>query len=184
MDNHVTKDGRKFCIRKPDVNDADKIIIYSRILFASTDQVLTLPEEYDISTEYQRSWIASINQNPSSLLLVAEMDDHIVGLLFFVQNEKFKNSHTGEFGVSVHPQFQGTGIGRQLIITLLNWARTNGAIEKVYLKVFATNHSAIQLYRDLGFIEEGRHIKAVKQINGNYVDVLQMYIETHNQNLS
>lgn len=30
----------------------------------------------------------------------------------------------------------------------------------------------------MGFIEEGRHIKAIKQPDGKYVDTLQMYIET------
>ena len=109
---------------------------------------------------------------------MADIDDLIVGTLFFIANAKRKNSHTGEFGVSVHPQFQGIGIGRHLINTLLNWAKSNRPIEKVYLSVFSTNLVAIELYRDLGFIEEGRHIKAVKQLNGEYIDVLQMYVET------
>ena len=178
MQNYLTKDGRKFNIRRPVEADADNIISYSHILFASTDQVLTIPEEYNITTENEKAWIYNINQSASSLLLVADLDEQIVGLLFFIPNGKRKNSHTGEFGVSVHPQFQGIGIGRQLINTLLNWAKSNTAIEKVYLNVFSTNQPAIGLYRDLGFIEEGRHIKAVKQLNGEYVDVLQMYVET------
>jgi RimJ/RimL family protein N-acetyltransferase len=93
-------------------------------------------------------------------------------------NTKLKNAHTGEFGISVHPNFQGIGIGRILIETLLDWAKRNATIEKVYLNVFATNKHAIKLYEDLGFIEEGRHIKAIKQVTGEYVDTLQMYVET------
>lgn len=46
MDQHQTKDGRTFIIRKPEVNDAEKIIQYSRLLFSSTDQVLATLEEY------------------------------------------------------------------------------------------------------------------------------------------
>jgi len=178
MENHHTKDGRKFNIRRPGERDAENIINYSRQLFASTDQVLTTPEEYDITPENEKIWINNINNSTSSLLLVADVDSRIAGMLFFIQNRKRKNSHTGEFGVSVHPEFQGIGIGRQLIITMLDWARKNSTIEKVYLSVFATNNKAIELYRDLGFIEEGRHIKAVKQTDGMYVDVLQMYVET------
>lgn len=179
MENLCTKDGRTLIIRYPDENDAENIIDYSRQLFASTDQVLTTPEEYDITPEGEKIWINNINKSPSSLLLVAEIDNKIAGMLFFIQNGKRKNSHTGEFGVSVHPKFQGIGVGRQLIITLLNWARKNASIEKVYLSVFASNSRAIELYQDLGFIEEGRHIKAVKQLNGEYIDVLQMYVETN-----
>jgi RimJ/RimL family protein N-acetyltransferase len=93
-------------------------------------------------------------------------------------NTKKKNSHTGEFGVSVHPNMQRQGIGKLLIESLLAWAKENVRIEKVYLNVFATNTHAVKLYERLGFREEGRHIKAVKQLNGEYVDVLQMYTLT------
>jgi RimJ/RimL family protein N-acetyltransferase len=181
MGNHRTKDGRQFKIRRPDEHDAENIINYSRQLFASTDQVLTTPEEYDITPEHEKIWINNINRSTASLLLIADVDNKIAGMLFFIQNAKRKNAHTGEFGVSVHPEFQGIGIGRQLITTLLNWAKNNSSIEKVYLNVFATNKKAIELYRGLGFIEEGRHVKAVKQVDGRYVDVLQMYVETKEQ---
>jgi RimJ/RimL family protein N-acetyltransferase len=178
MTTHLTKDQRTFTIRKPNENDAANIIAYSKILFASTDQVLTTPEEYTITVENEKIWINNLNTNTNSHLLIAELDDQIVGLLFFMPNTKIKNAHTGEFGVSVHPNFQGIGIGRVLIETLLDWAKRNVNIEKVYLNVFATNKHAIKLYEDLGFIEEGRHIKAIKQVTGEYVDTLQMYLGT------
>jgi len=174
----VTKDGRQLIIRQPAEEDAQSIIDYSKILFASTDQVLTTPEEYTITVENEKIWITNFNQNPTALVLVAEVNKQITGLLFFIPGAKKKNLHTGEFGVNVHPDFQGIGIGRSLIEKLLNWAKETTPIEKVLLNVFHTNHRAIQLYKDLGFIEEGRHIKAIKQLNGEYVDMIQMYRET------
>lgn len=178
MKEYSTKDNRKFIIRKPQTNNANEIINYSKILFASTDQVLTTEEEYTITVENEKKWIENLNNNPNSLLLIAEMTNSIIGFLFFIPNSKRKISHTGELGINVHPKYQGLGIGQLLIETLLNWARHNDQIEKVYLQVFATNHNAIKLYEKLGFIEEGRHIKAIKQLNGQYVDIIQMYIET------
>jgi RimJ/RimL family protein N-acetyltransferase len=175
---YLTKDNRSFIVRIPDENDALSIINYSKALFASTDQVLTTLEEYTITLENEKIWINTINENPKSKLLIAEIDNQIAGFLFFIPNTKIKNAHTGEFGVSVHPHFQGIGIGRVLIETLLDWAKRNAGIEKIYLNVFATNVHAITLYKNLGFIEEGRHIKAVKQVTGEYVDTLQMYVET------
>ncbi len=178
MTEHQTKNGRTFGIRRPDENDAEKIIQYSKILFASTDQLLTTLDEYGITIEEEKTWINNSLQNPSAITLVAEMNKEIIGLLFFVPLSKKKNSHTGEFGVNVHPDYQAQGIGRALIKTLLNWAQENNRIEKVFLTVFATNTNAISLYKDLGFKEEGRHVKAIKQITGEYVDIVQMYIET------
>ena len=178
MNTYLTKNGRKFTIRQPTEVDAENIISYSKILFASTDQVLTTLEEYTISIEDEKVWINTFNQNPDSIILIAELENQIVGLLFFKSNSKKKNSHTGEFGVSVHPNFQGVGIGRLLIERLIDWTKNNIHIEKVYLNVFGTNQNAIKLYKNLGFIEEGRHVKAIKQVNGEYVDIIQMYIET------
>lgn len=175
---HTTRDDREFNIRRPHENDAGNIIAYSKIVFASTDQVLTTAEEYMITLENEKVWIENLNKNPDALALVAELSNQITGLLFFIPNTKKKNSHTGEFGVSVHPDFRGIGIGRLLVETLLAWAKQNERIEKVYLNVFDTNQSAISLYHDLGFAVEGRHVKAIKQPTGEYVDVIQMYVET------
>lgn len=178
MNTYLTKDGRSYQIRRPVEGDADGIIAYSKEVFGSTDQVLTLPEEYTITTENEKAWINNFNTNPDALALLAVCEEQIIGLLFFMPNTKIKNRHTGEFGVNVHPQFRSVGVGKQLIAWLLAWAKENSRIEKVYLHVFATNHSAIHLYKSLGFAEEGRHIKAIKQPTGEYVDVLQMYVET------
>ena len=178
MTTYVTKDGREFIVRRPTENDADDIINYSRTLFASTDQLLTTLEEYSITIENEKDWINSFNENPNAKILMAELNNQIIGLLFFVANSKKKNSHTGEFGVSVHPEFQGINVGRILVEALLAWARENSKIEKIYLNVFNTNRPAIKLYEDLGFVVEARHVKAVKQLTGEYVDILQMYIET------
>lgn len=56
--------------------------------------------------------------------------------------------------------------------------RENSTIEKIYLNVLDTNRPAIKLYEALGFLVKGRHVKAVKQLTAEYIDVIQMYIET------
>jgi len=178
MNEYSTKDGRRFIIERPTVENAGEIIQYSRKIFSSTDQVLTTPDEYRITIENEIEWIKNINDNPNSLLLIAKLNNNIIGFLFFIQNSKKKTSHTGEFGVNVHPNYQRLGVGQHLTEAMLRWARKNKQIEKIILQVFATNKKAIELYRKIGFIEEGRHIKAVRQLDGTYVDILQMFIET------
>jgi RimJ/RimL family protein N-acetyltransferase len=170
------KDGREFTIRTPTAKDAEHIIHYSSTLFLSTDQVLTMPEEYTITTAAEETWINNLTNNPNALVLIAELAHQTIGLLFFTAQTKKKNAHTGEFGVSVHPAYQAIGVGRALIETLIEWAKLHPRIEKLTLQVFTTNTHAIKLYRDLGFIEEGRHVKAIKQAGGQYIDILQMYL--------
>ena len=57
MTTHRTKDGRPFTIRRPEEADARAIIDYSNLLFASTDQVLTMPEEYTMTLDQEKVWI-------------------------------------------------------------------------------------------------------------------------------
>ncbi len=173
-----TRNNKQFIIRKPIESDAEDLIAYSKIVFASTDQLLNTVEEYTITLEGEKAWINNFLQNPNLLALVAELDNQIVGMLFFVSNNKRKNAHTGEFGVNIHPDFQTLGIGKALTQYLIEWAKAHSQIEKVFLQVFATNAKAISLYASLGFKEEGRFPKAIKQDNGAYVDIIQMYIET------
>jgi len=177
MNHYTTKHGEEYIVRAPDENDAVKLIDYSKLLFASTDQVLTVPEEFSMTVDREKEWLLSFTNTPNAFVRIAERGkSEIIGLLFFAGHPKSKASHSGEFGVSVHPGWQGAGIGRTLIGELLNWAKANDHIEKVSLQVFATNTKAIRLYESLGFQEEGRHIKAIKQPTGAYVDILQMYL--------
>jgi len=178
MDFRFTRNGIDLILRKPKVGDAEEILTFAKALFNSTDQVLTTSEEFTVTPEQEKQWIEDSLQNPDKLILVAAKEEEIVGLLDFAPKTKRKNAHTGEFGVSVRSGFQGMGIGRMLVESLIRWAKDNQHIEKVFLNVMATNLRAIELYKKLGFQEEGRHIRAIKQLNGDYVDLIQMYILT------
>ncbi len=57
--------------------------------------------------------------------------------------------------VAVYPQFQGRGIGRQLITEAESEAMAK-AFEEISLHVFAENVRAVQLYESLGYRESGR----------------------------
>lgn len=178
MTHYQTKQGQPFILRQPSEADAASIIRFATTLFASTDQVLTTPEEYTITLEQEQAWIKSFLENPNALIMVAEMNGETVGLLTFNPHPKKKMAHTGEFGISVHPHHQGKGIGKKMIEHLLQWARSNAQIEKINLGVFASNQPAIELYRKCGFTEEGRQAKAIKQPSGEYTDLVLMSIET------
>ena len=68
---YLTRDERGFFIRQATENDAEDIINYSKTVFASTDQLLTTLEEYDITVENEKLWINNLVQNRNAHILIA-----------------------------------------------------------------------------------------------------------------
>jgi RimJ/RimL family protein N-acetyltransferase len=66
------------------------------------------------------------------------------------------------------------GIGRALLTTLIGWAEDHSTLEKLCLRVHATNARAIALYSALGFREEGRATRELKYGPSAYVDSVLM----------
>ena len=71
-------------------------------------------------------------------------------------------------GMGMLPAYRGAGLGRRLLKDTLDTARAIG-IERVELEVFASNESAIALYRKLGFAVEGIK-KNARKLDGRYED--------------
>jgi RimJ/RimL family protein N-acetyltransferase len=136
---------------------------------------ITEPDEFQPTEEQERDWIRVYAEDPASLLLVAEADGSVVGMLDFRAETRRRLAHTGSFGISVAAEWREQGVGTALIQTLLEWARVNPQIEKVCLGVLGGNERAIHVYQKLGFVEEGRRPGQIKMSAGHYVDEILMY---------
>lgn len=56
------------------------------------------------------------------------------------------------FGLVIDPKFRGLGLGRHLMMALLNWMAESG-VKRIVLQVVGDNGPAVGLYRSLGFVE-------------------------------
>lgn len=165
-------------IRPAIVTDAAGIRDFlEQTIVAETRFVISLPEELLLNPEQQSAWIMDYEQDPDAILMVAELEQMIVGVLDFKTKKRKRLAHTGEFGISVRPGFQNQKIGQKLLDSFLEWARNNSRVEKIILCVFASNERAIHVYEKLGFIFEGRQKKAVKMSDGVYEDLIYMALE-------
>ena len=84
-----------------------------------------------------------------------------------------RRAHVRYLGIGIAPEWQGQGIGRLMMQRLLDWADNWAGVLRIELHVHADNERAIQLYRSLGFVEEGRH-RAFSLTGGRYLDSLSM----------
>jgi len=163
----------RITVRRATESDAAACLAYARFIFTTTDQLLRVPNELELTVEQEAEWLRDA-ASKNNLILVATCGNDVVGLLSCDVKSFVKMKHVAEFGVSVHPNHQRAGIGTRLIETTLAWVKDETTIEKLILNVFDTNPGAINLYRRFGFVEECRQAKAAKQPDGSYVDMIQM----------
>lgn len=155
-------------IREATLADAEELQRYAARLFTEhlpgiyRRAVPTLEEEHD--------FIRAHTEPERSIMLLAEADGQVVGLLGFLARQLPQESHVGAFGISVDRDYRGNGIGSALIEALIEWAPRQG-IRRIEVEAFAINERAIHLYEHLGFKQEGRRRSAVI-IEDKAVDVI------------
>jgi len=96
----------------------------------------------------------------------------VIGWCDIFPHEKESFAHVGRLGMGVLPKYRRRGIGRRLAEKTIARAKRNGQ-ERIELEVYASNNSAIALYKSLGFALEGVKRKG-RKLDGIYDDVVVM----------
>lgn len=112
----------------------------------------------------------------NSLVMVAAVptghddDDEVIGLLTLEGAPLLRLWDVARLNMAVTPSQQGKGVGRALILAATECADASGKIRKIELLTRANNERAIRLFKNLGFIEEGRLRARLRQDDGTYLD--------------
>jgi len=116
------------------------------------------------------AWVAAdrLRGNP---FLVALDQDRVVGWCEVRRDILPGRAHTGLLGMGLRAPYRRRGLGRLLIEQALQAARERG-FERIELMVRSPNASAIGLYSQVGFREEGRKRDAVRLDDGSEDEVL------------
>mgnify|MGYP000899212201 CR=1 FL=1 len=110
----------------------------------------------------------------TDFILVAERDGKVVGncgLIGYARHVRRK--HAVSFGITVHDEYAGQGVGSALMKAALDLADNWLNYTRIELEVFTDNADAIALYKKFGFEIEGTH-KAYAFRNGQLADVHSM----------
>jgi L-phenylalanine/L-methionine N-acetyltransferase len=106
--------------------------------------------------------------------LVACFDREVVGQIGL---QTFPNRprrhHVGAIGMMVRDDWQGKGIGAQLMQAVVDLADKWLNLARLELEVYPDNEPAIKLYKKFGFQVEGTQIGSAFR-DGQYVDTLMM----------
>lgn len=120
-------------------------------------------------------WQKRLAEMPESThaLVACDGANRAIGYGALIQAPQKRRAHTASLALVVHEDWQGKGVGRQLMGALLDYADDWLGLTRLELHVYADNERAIALYRQLGFEEEGR-LRADSFRDGEYVDGLLM----------
>lgn len=108
-------------------------------------------DEYPINLEKESNIITDYAQSANSILLVAELNTELIGNLDLTGSKRSKMFHTAMIGMGVKEQWQNQGLGRFLIESVIEWAKTDSPIELIWLDVYASNILVLNLYKNTGF---------------------------------
>lgn len=161
-------------VRSAQIDDARGIYELAKSVIGEEIYQLTSASEFSMTIEAEEKWIQSHWDNPNHLLLVAEVNGRVVGLLDFSNGRRHRIAHTGEFGMSVDKSVRDQGLGSLLLQSLIEWAVANPTIEKISLHVHGNNERAIALYKKMGFEVEGVRRRELKYADGQYIDSVEM----------
>ncbi|HEX7941343.1 MAG TPA: GNAT family N-acetyltransferase [Gemmatimonadaceae bacterium] len=92
-------------------------------------------------------------ESPMEFPLIVEDDSRPIGLAW-ARIDPDDDEVAALYQVWVDPVYRGRGIGRLVIDSALDWARSSG-VRQVLLSVALGPSSALEFYRRLGFIEVG-----------------------------
>lgn len=161
-------------IRRAEAADKDQLFSLLE-LRAQEDEYsfLTSEESLGLIKRNKDEWAKNLSQKETPLFYhLALIENEVVGLLETHLTRFQKSSHVAEILFYVKPDWRGFSIASCLAEIALEDLVNRKSIMKVVARVSSQNHSALNICAKLGFREEGRRIREIKNTDGTFSDVL------------
>ncbi|MGL6104874.1 GNAT family N-acetyltransferase [Romboutsia sp.] len=167
------KNGQLAELRNAEEYDAKNIIDFYNIVGGETTFLSFCEGEYRVSVEQQASIIKSCNESNNNTMIIALVDDKIIGIGTISSNQKKKGKHVGILGIVIKKEYCNIGLGRIIMDYLIDWCKSNKITKKISLVSSQNNPNAIELYKKCGFEVEGI-LKNEVCIDGEFSDLVSM----------
>jgi RimJ/RimL family protein N-acetyltransferase len=170
------KNGLQFTLQHAGPSDAEQILAYFEQIASESENISFGSGEFGMSVEEEQAFLRQSAEAPTSLYVLAKIAGEIAGILTFSTGKRARLQHAGEFGISVLRKYWGLGLANRMLTYLIDWARQNGTIRKINLRVRVDNLPAIHLYEKYGFVQEGRPTRDF-YLHGEFVDAYMMGLQ-------
>ena len=169
----VAKNGQEVILRDATREDAKDIIDFYNIVGGETTYLSFCGGEYKVTVEQQENIIDSTNSSENNTMILATINDEIIGICTISSNQKRKGKHVGILGIVISDKYCNLGIGKIIVDYLIDWCKSNNITKKISLIVRQDNPRAIALYEKCGFELEGI-LKNETYIDGEFYNSLSM----------
>lgn len=144
----------------------------ARRLHNDDGTLMWLTDIRHVSEAEQEAWFESVSRSRSSRrYTVLEVSSGKFAGLFRLDQLDLQNG-TACVGLDIGAAFRGRGYSKTVFGYFFNYLFNEMGLNRLYLVTIETNTVAINLYRKLGFVEEGRHRQALWR-DGARRDLLQ-----------
>jgi len=89
------KEGTEILVRSAEQSDAPKLLEALISGLHDGDGMVMDPDEFNQTEEQEENWIATFNENPRELLLVAEAHGQLVGSIGFHVGKRHRSARSG-----------------------------------------------------------------------------------------
>lgn len=172
---HFSKNGLEIEFRYP--TEKDLYILWKYINKISQERTFLHIRGADISIEEEEKFLNGELEKISlhtGVLVLCFVNKELIGVCG-VSLKGNVEKHVSVLGISLLKDFRGQGIGKALIEHTIKEAKKNiKGIKIITLEVFSKNQVAINLYKQIGFVEYGRLPSGI-QLDHEYMDQILMY---------
>ena len=125
----------------------------------------TLMHPYPVTEKLEKDWLEKVMSDFSNkryvFSIIHNTDKNLIGY-FQLTEVNFINRNASLGIVIGEKEYQGKGLGEEIMQLGINYAFKSLNINKIRLSVISDNQRALSLYKKLGFKEEG----LLKFVNG------------------
>jgi RimJ/RimL family protein N-acetyltransferase len=166
------KDGERVLLRAERKTDLEPLwTMYSTL---SEDSLRNVPDKH--TRELITGWVESLDYERSLPILAFPVRDQgrVVGSAILHFSAREETRHKAEFGIVVHDDYQGRGLGTALTGLMIEIGRVK-MLKKIGLSVYTYNEAGIHVYRKCGFEIEGLlRLEHWHPFLEEYVDAIRM----------
>lgn len=155
-----------YLIREANIEDAENIIEYIKIVSDETDFLISDSSERNFTVKKEKEFLQNMQNSILEKMFLCEIENKIVGICSIEGVNKIRIKHRVDLAITVLKNYWGNKIGEKLIDYAIEYCKSN-SIKKIELTVRIDNERALKLYKKFGFEIEGE-IKKFIYFGGNY----------------